>query len=143
MVVGLRRNIFFWHCQQCKKYLLFPEKPSDTIRLTLAKYDKREESEHLVTNIFAHRKEDKFEEVLKMHVPEKASESAQFQAAPSKPVETVQPTEEAVPIPIQVVEESPIPPPRKHPPKEKEEVPIAVETPVGASTKEEEVCSGS
>ncbi|KIH66616.1 immunoglobulin I-set domain protein, partial [Ancylostoma duodenale] len=116
-----------------------PEKASDTIRLTLAKYDKREESEHLVTNIFAHRKEEEFEQVMKMHVPEKASESTRLQATPRKPVETVKPpTEEAVPVPIQRVEESPVPPPRKHPPKEREEVPVVVETPVAAPSKEEE-----
>ncbi|EYB85418.1 hypothetical protein Y032_0298g1745 [Ancylostoma ceylanicum] len=116
-----------------------PEKASDTIRLTLAKYDKREESEHLVTNIFAHRKEEEFEQVMKMHVPEKANESARLQATPRKPVETAAlPTEEAIPVPIQMVEESPVPPPRKHPPREREEVPVVVEIPVGALSKEEE-----
>ncbi|ETN77063.1 immunoglobulin I-set domain protein [Necator americanus] len=124
--------------------VLFPEKASDTIRLTLAKYDKQDESEQIVTNIFAHYKEDQFEETIKLHIPEKASESAQLTAVAVPVVTEKAPTEGLIPEvhrPSEETEVRPVPPPRKHAPSQKEEtaVPIVVEKPIEAAVTESKI----
>ncbi|VDM72356.1 unnamed protein product, partial [Strongylus vulgaris] len=76
---------------------LFIGKASDTIRLTLAQYNKREEGEQLVTNIFAYHKDEQFEEAIKLHAPDKASESAKIAVALQPSGAQIPPAEKAKP----------------------------------------------
>ncbi|XGW01072.1 hypothetical protein V3C99_013768, partial [Haemonchus contortus] len=141
-----------------------PEKASDTVRISLAKYDKREGSEQLITNVHAYHTDELHEQSIGVHVPEKESVSGRCSAIPSRsekiaevppeqstvekqlleqissqqksevvqppeqPAVGVQPTEQP-PAAIEPIGPSPVPPPRKHTPKEKEVVvPIIRET---------------
>ncbi|KAK6056406.1 immunoglobulin I-set domain protein, partial [Cooperia oncophora] len=123
-----------------------PEKAGDTVRISLAKYDKKEGSELLITNIHAHHIEEQDEQTMAVRDGEKQRVSGHWSAVPSRQEEIVEKSAKQVPSaaappeqpaeavqPPQVAqlseqptkaapqpESTPVPPPRKHVPKEQE-----------------------
>ncbi|KAK5972071.1 hypothetical protein GCK32_008719 [Trichostrongylus colubriformis] len=84
-----------------------PEKAGDTIRISLARYDKQTGSEQLITNIHASHKDEEQQQTIGIHSSEKENVSGRCRAVPRQTKKIVEKTTELVSAEEVVVVSSP------------------------------------